>query len=385
MLTTLAVSSYRSLLNFYVELGQLNVISGPNGSGKSNIYRALRLLAESANGRLISCIAAEGGLPSAHWAGPEAKSASSPEPMPQGSMRKSPKRVQLGFASDDYTYSVDLGLATPSGSAFALDPIIKRECVWLGSKQVGAKLCADRHGSIVKCRNRDGKWVEITSNIAPYEGLMSRYADPLETPELVLLRDQMLRWRFYDYLRTDPGAPARQMQIGTRTPFMAHDGSNVAAALQTIRESGRDDLLAEAIDTAFPGSELLIHSSQGRFEVQMSQPGMDRALSVAELSEGTLRYLMLVAALLAANPPELLVLNEPETHLHPDLVPALAKLIENCSKFTQIIVVTHSNALATDLRGARDSLHLAIDKEQGSTIAVDGDELSRPPWKWPAR
>lgn len=214
---------------------------------------------------------------------------------------------------------------------------------------------------------------------------MSRYADPLEAPELVLLRDQMLRWRFYDYLRTDPGAPARQMQIGTRTPFMAHDGSNVAAALQTIRESGRDDLLAEAIDTAFPGSELLIHSSQGRFEVQMSQPGMDRALSVAELSEGTLRYLMLVAALLAANPPELLVLNEPETHLHPDLVPALAKLIENCCKFTQIIVVTHSNALATDLRGARDSLQLAIDKVQGSTIAVDGNELSRPPWKWPPR
>ncbi|MCY2984514.1 MAG: AAA family ATPase [Planctomycetota bacterium] len=84
MLTTLAISSYRSLLNFIVPLDQLNVISGPNGSGKSNIYRALRLLAESANGRLIGCIAAEGGLPSALWAGPEAKTQYSPEPMDQG-------------------------------------------------------------------------------------------------------------------------------------------------------------------------------------------------------------------------------------------------------------------------------------------------------------
>jgi len=58
MRKTLAISSYRSLLNFVVQFRQLNVIPGPNGSGKSNIYRALRLLTESANGRLVSCLAA---------------------------------------------------------------------------------------------------------------------------------------------------------------------------------------------------------------------------------------------------------------------------------------------------------------------------------------
>ncbi len=385
MLTTLAISSYRSLLNFIVPLDQLNIISGPNGSGKSNIYRALRLLAESANGRLIGCIAAEGGLPSALWAGPEAKTQYSPEPMDQGSMRKSPMRLQLGFASDEFSYSVDLGLAPPSRSAFALDPIIKRECVWLGDKQTGPKQCADRHGSVVKCRDREGKWVEITNNIAPYEGLMSRYADPIGAPELVILRDQMLRWRFYDCLRTDPAAPARQIQIGTHTPFLAHDGSNLAAALQTIRESGRGDLLSESIEDEFPGSQLEIDFSRGRFEIQMGQHGMNRSLGVAELSEGTLRYLMLVAALLAARPPELLVLNEPETHLHPDLIPALSKLIARCSQTTQIIVVTHSSELASSLKEAKGSVHIAIDKQRGSTYVTDIDMLSRPMWKWPPR
>ncbi|MCY2984513.1 MAG: hypothetical protein NTY15_12890 [Planctomycetota bacterium] len=106
---------------------------------------------------------------------------------------------------------------------------------------------------------------------------MSRYADPIGAPDLVILRDQMLRWRFYDYLRTDPAAPARQIQIGTHTPFLAHDGSNLAAALQTIRESGRGDLLSEAIEDGFPGSQLDIDFLRGRFEIQMGQLGMNRS------------------------------------------------------------------------------------------------------------
>ena len=64
----------------------------------------------------------------------------------------------------------------------------------------------------------------------------------------------------------------------------------------------------------------------------MAKPGMRRALTARELSEGTLRFLMLAAALLAAEPPELLVLNEPETHLHSDLLPALASLIYKASE-----------------------------------------------------
>lgn len=73
----------------------------------------------------------------------------------------------------------------------------------------------------MKCRNQHGRWVEIASNMASYEGLMSRYSDPLSAPELIVLRYQMQRWRFYDYLRTDPTSPARQIQVGTHTPSRA--------------------------------------------------------------------------------------------------------------------------------------------------------------------
>jgi predicted ATPase len=69
MLTTLAIANYRSLRALVLPLDQLNLVTGANGSGKSNLYRALRLLAETAQGGVVNALAREGGLPSALWAG----------------------------------------------------------------------------------------------------------------------------------------------------------------------------------------------------------------------------------------------------------------------------------------------------------------------------
>ena len=71
MIHTLAIANYRSLRQLVVPLGRLNLILGPNASGKSNLYRALRLLAETAQGGVVSSLAREGGLSSTLWAGPE--------------------------------------------------------------------------------------------------------------------------------------------------------------------------------------------------------------------------------------------------------------------------------------------------------------------------
>src|SRR5258707_9243334 len=103
MLTTLAVSNYRSLRNLIIPLQRLNVITGPNGSGKSSVYRALRLLAETAQGGVIASLAREGGMTSTLWAGPEQFSRA----MKRGEMsieptrRTKPVALQLGFAGDD--------------------------------------------------------------------------------------------------------------------------------------------------------------------------------------------------------------------------------------------------------------------------------------------
>src|SRR5215470_3252881 len=112
MLTKVAISNYRSLRKLVIPLQGLNLVTGPNGSGKSNFYRALRLLADTAQGRVIPSLAREGGLPSTLWAGPESisRSVRRGEHPVEGTKRKERITLSLGFASDEFGYLIDLGL-----------------------------------------------------------------------------------------------------------------------------------------------------------------------------------------------------------------------------------------------------------------------------------
>ena len=152
--------------------------------------------------------------------------------------------------------------------------------------------------------------------------------------------------------------------------------------MQTILEIGNADGLEEIIETAFPGSRLDVHENQGYFELAMHQRGLLRPLRPAELSEGTLRYILLAAALLTPRPPSLMVLNEPETGLYPDLLPPLAQLIAAASIDTQIVVVSHSAALVSALSEQPNNLSIHLEKELGETV-VQGSET--PSWVWPDR
>ena len=147
MLTALAISGYRSLRDVALELGPLNVVTGANGSGKSSLYRALRLLAEVAQGRVVQALAAEGGIPSTLWAGPEAISGAMRRgdvPI-QGGSRKGPVSLKLGFAGEDYGYAIDLGLPTPiQAGMFFRDPEIKAEAQWAGQRLGRANAFAHR-------------------------------------------------------------------------------------------------------------------------------------------------------------------------------------------------------------------------------------------------
>jgi predicted ATPase len=124
--------------------------------------------------------------------------------------------------------------------------------------------------------------------------------------------------------------------------------------------------------------------TRGRFDLELSAHGLFRPLSAAELSDGTLRYLLLVAALLSPRPPSLMVLNEPETSLHSDLLPALARSIARASERTQIVVVTHARRLVEALTsiGAQP---LCLVKDFGATTVAGVEPLDQPPWNWGSR
>jgi predicted ATPase len=385
MLKTLAVANYRSINKLVIPLGRLNLITGPNGSGKSNLYRALRLLAETAQGGVVNALAREGGLDSTFWAGPEniSRRMRNGEVPVEASVRHGVKRLRLGFAGEDFSYSIALGLPEPSLSEFSLDPEIKKECIWSGPFYRPASLLVDRDGPMIRARVGRG-WEVLAQHTPNFDSLFDQVGSFRTSPEVMQLREFIRRWRFYDHFRSDADAPVRQPQLGTRTPVLHHDGRDLAAALQTIREIGDPEALQAAISDAFPGATLNIAPLQGgRFAIEFYQEGLLRPLSAAELSDGTLRYLLPVAALLTPRPPTLMVLNEPETSLHPDLLPALARLIIRASEQCQVWVVSHARRLISALQQDPECNCIVLEKNFGQTGMVGQRMLDEPAWYWP--
>lgn len=379
MLRTLAVDGYRSIRSLAVELAPLTVITGENGTGKSSLYRALRLLAATGRDGAVAGLAAEGGLASTLWAGPESAGGSA-------GARSSPVGLRLGFATEEVGYSIEFGLPQTIGpSAFARDPEIKVEAAWTGETLRPGTLQVERHGIALRVRDDDG-WHVHDLRMPPWTSMISEFSGLDESVELFAVRRALASWRFYDHLRTDSDAPARRSPVGTRTPVLSADGGDLAAALQTVLESGRDRELPAAVASAFPGSrvEVRVDESSGRFTLLLRQPGMLRPLEAAELSDGTLRYLLWIAALLSPRPAGLLVLNEPETSLHPSLLEPLAGLVAAASADSQIIVVSHSGVLVAALEQAGALVH-AFEKVDGETRIAGRGRLEGPPWSWPKR
>lgn len=392
MLKTFAVSNYRSLKDIVSPLSALNVVTGPNGCGKSNLYKALRLLAETAKGNLISSIAQEGGLDYTFWAGPDTftkamKNGAAPI---QGNIKNKNSRLKLGFVGDNFGYCISLGFPAPQGfagykepSMFQFDPEIKRECIWAGNFYRPNSCLIDRNGPVVRIGSGK-KWEVYNAHLNTHESILNEISDPVSVPEVYEVRQAIRNWRFYDLFRTDSQSVIRTSQIGTRTTVLDHDGHSLVAALRTIYEIGNRQALYESIEDAFPGATIGFEVDAGnRLSLQFIQQGLLRPLNQAELSDGTLRYLLLVAALLTPRPPSLLVLNEPETSLHPDLLPALGRLIVRASQETQVWVVSHAPRLVAALEEDRECNSIGLNKELGETRIIGQGLLDVPPWHWP--
>lgn len=386
------MENYRSLRDLVTPLGALTVVTGANGAGKSNLYRALRLLADAAQGGAIASLAREGGLHSTLWAGPESigRAVRQGEHPVQGTVRTKPVALRVGFASDDFGYAIDFGLPQDGATAFRLDPEIKREAVWAGPVPRKAATLVDRHRDHVWIREADGIRPDRPDPVHVFDSVLSEFTDPSRAPELVELRGRIRSWRFYDQFRTDVHAPARQARVGTRTFALRQDGADLPAALQTIIEIGDAGRLADAVESAFPGSHVEVVDHAGRFELAFHQHGLLRPLTGAELSDGTIRYLLWLAALLTPRPPALLVLNEPETSLHPRLLPPLARLVADAAGRTQVVTVSHSRPFIESLEecGAQaDVEHRTIElaKDLGETAVVGMERFDRPQWQWPSR
>lgn len=361
-LSRVHVSGYRSVRDLEVVPGPaINVFVGANGCGKTNLYRSLYLLHAAAQGRLARTLADEGGMGSALWAG-ERKS-------------RGPRRLTVIAELEGelrFTLSCGLPNQSPLHTRFAKDARVVSE--ELESFYEGRWFpVMERRNLSAHVRDEEGAWVDYPLQLWPNESLLSQVVEPHRYPLVSSIRQHFLSWRFYHAFRTDAEAPLREPQVPLRTPVLANDGRDLVNALQTIVENGNDVALRAAIEGAFAGADLGIEEVGGRLELTLRMPGMHRAMAARELSDGTLRYLCLVGAVLSPRPPPLLALNEPETSLHPQLHSPLARLLASASEQSQLWVTTHAQGLAERLHLAGGHVSLLGLNASGATTFEDTD------------
>jgi len=370
MLRTIHFQGYRSLRDFRLKLGRVTLVTGENGVGKSNVYRALGLMRKMAEGRFAAAVADEGGLPSLLWAG-ELK-------------RNETRRMRWEISHDDFHMEMECGMipATPGDpSLFKTDPDIKLETLRHGGNQ--GRVMAKRKGPAVELRREDGKMETLPLPVHATESLLSEIRDGAHYPSVMAARETLLSWRFYHHFATDVRSPLRQISVGFWSPVLDGDGGNLAANLQTLRECQRAQELEELFEKAFPGCQWSAVDEMGKFQLRLLRPGLKRWLDASELSDGTLRFFCLCAALMTTKPPPLLILNEPEASLHPDLIPPLAELIARASTDSQILIVSHSKPLVEAISANCDAKIVDLISYKSQTRErIDGQENARQVWNF---
>lgn len=358
-LTDFWIHNYRSIRNVWLKLDRLNVIVGPNGAGKSNMYRAIYLMSCAATGRLSRSVAEEGGVQSSMWSGN------------YGS--KDLKHVQLSIKLNDMQYDLAFSsipkMMRPEESLFRKDLEIKKEELYLLKGTVKSKIM-QRGRAEVKVRDAKGVMSDYTMRIPINESILSGIREPHKYPQLSALRQELLSWRFYHHFRTDRDSPLRKNQFPVMTPTMAHDGSDLVSAIGTIMEFGDRQGFENALDDAFPGATVRVENTHTGLQLLLEMPDLHRPLEAREMSDGTLQYLCLLTAFYSLDPASVLVINEPETSIHPDLFEPLARLLVDASHRSQVWITTHSRDLSDYIVELSGYSPLELEKVHGETKLV---------------
>lgn len=356
-ITRLDIEHYRSIRRLSLDLDRLTVVTGPNGAGKSNLYRALELLQAAADGGLSRRLATEGGVKSALWA---------------GDRQKGPVRLRLGVEFESLSYELAVGPPRFTDAALPMDLVVKEETV--AARHGGRTVTMlKRKGPQLSARDPDGRMASASHDVWLFQTALSSLVEPTLYPELAALRRRLLDARFYHQFRVDRDSPLRRPHPLIASPSVDSDGANWAAALYSrlhIADGWRDvdrSPAAIAIARAFNGARPAFFTSETEIEAGLGTREFQREFRARELSDGSLRFLALTAALTALRPPSVIVLNEPEASLHDELIDPLADLIAAAAESSQIIVVTHAPRLAERLDVEHGAQRVALFRENGET------------------
>lgn len=329
-------------------LRPLNVLIGANGSGKSNLVDVLALLRATPDG-FRGVIESTGGIANWLWKGAgqsgEAAIEAECETLDMGRLRHT------------------LPLRSVSGAANVAGEKIRGNSFQYQE--------AGRHSILTE--KRTTRQLEVR----PDESVLAQVKDPDRYQALSRLRSaysgiEIFRsWSFGPYTHLRHGLSSHGSN-----KFLRDDSSNLAPVLSSFRGDVKQQFL-DALKKAYEGiSEWGFEMHSGSIHLYVDEGGGVR-IPATRLSDGTLRYLCLLAILLHPAPPSMIAIEEPELGLHPDLMPTIARLLIDASSKTQLLVTTHSKALVDALTPRPDTVIVCEKTPRGSTFQrLDARRLS---------
>ena len=342
-----------------LELKRLNVLIGPNGSGKSNLLESIDIL-RSAPRDLVSPIRKGGGIHDWIWRSKPGSIAviGAIVENPQGSQ---PLRYQLTFAERGQRFEL--------GSEAIEDERIADGQVYYG--QLGREVVIYKDGIRRNLRPEEVK---------PEQSILAQRKDPDHYPELTYLGEVLSRIRIYREWPLGRDSPLRLPQkADLPNDFLQEDGENLALVLNSFQ--GKPAVKRRVLDALcklYEGITDFYFSIEGSTIQLFLQEG-DVVIPATRLSDGTLRYLCLLAILCHPQPPPLICIEEPELGLHPDILPTVSKLLLEASERSQLIVTTHSDMLVDALTNEWWSI-VVCEKRDGQTVMRRLDEKKMAVW-----
>ena len=355
------ISGFRSLESVVWQPGALNVLIGPNGAGKSNLLRALVLLKRAAEGKLSETIKDMDGINALLWDG-RAKEI-------ELRLRASPSDgVEDQSALLDYELHLD-----PIGRSSAYR--VERETLAHRDPkddEVSVRFIERTPGRAVMYNQEKERLESKAELYDEAETLLAQVSDPANYPTQNDFRRQVIDYQVYHDVRVDMNAEMRRAALLRRETRVEPEGGNLVSVLYTLYTTDRHFKaeINNAMRAAFgPDFEELIFppAEDNRIQLRVRWRSLERGQAARDLSDGTLRFLFLITVLAATDLPPVLAIDEPETGLHPGMLPIVAEYAAEAARRTQVILTTHSPQF---LNAFKDQANIAtlVDWKDGKTV-----------------
>lgn len=354
-------------------LRSLNVLIGPNGAGKSNLIEIFELL-RAAPIDLLQAIREAGGVDDILWKG-------------KSVLRSASIKIDYRYYAQDTDFVAhSKHVERPYYLAFSSEngyPQIIHEVIGPypdNFPQVSPGVSyAFQFGSPVIFNQQIGNHALIgKESFRVDQSILSQRKDPTSFPELYWLSDHVFgRIQTFREWTFGRGTAVRRAQAtDLPTDYLLPHGANLALVLAEILHKD-DAQFNELMRRFLPRfKRLTTRVVAGAMTYYLHEGGLSEPISSYRMSDGTLRFLALLAVLLAPTPPSLLCIEEPELGLHPDAVALMAELLVEVSQRTQLVVTTHSDTLVSALSAHVDSVVVCENLGAGTVMErLDADRL----------